>query len=361
MAHDEKLILLVIAAFAGGAGLTAVLRRVAIHRGITDHPSEIKRHDAATPYLGGVAIALCVVAGSSFLPGWRAEALVIVAAALLVACVGLIDDIRTLGPLPRVVVEILAASIVFAAGARVNLGGDVVDYVLTVTWIVVLTNAFNLLDNMDGCAGLIATATATALAVAALLEGQVLVGGLAVVVAGACAGFFVHNWHPVRPAKIFMGDAGSLFLGFMLSTIALKLRFPSSRLDGVVAVILLAAPALFDTTLVVISRVRADRPILSGGTDHTSHRLRMLGMAKPLVPVALAGATAFCGALGILVGRGFVPAGAVLGTLVPAGAVLLWASLRLPVYALEGDSERRSLVTSVTGPGPVPALSAEAL
>jgi UDP-GlcNAc:undecaprenyl-phosphate GlcNAc-1-phosphate transferase len=359
VAHDQKLIVLVVAAFLGAALLTAVVRRVAIRLAITDRPSDIKQHGSATPYLGGVAIALSVLAGSSFLPGWKAEALVILAAAILVACVGLIDDLRSLGPLPRVAVEVVAASIVFFAGARVNLGGDVIDYLLTVTWLVVLTNAFNLLDNMDGCAGLIATVTAAGLAVAALMQGQVLVGGLAVVVAGTCVGFLVHNWHPVRPARIFMGDAGSLFLGFLLSTIALKLRFPGSRFSGIAAVVLLATPALFDTSLVVISRLRARRQVLLGGTDHTSHRLRAMGVAQPVVPLVLATATVVCVTLGILVGREVVPAGLILGLVVPAASLLLWVFLRVPIYSValpagEPEPER------VTGPGPVPVLTAEA-
>ena len=358
MANDWRLLALVVGTFCGVVLLTPVLRRLALDRGITDRPAHNKFHETATPYLGGVAIAACVLAGSSFLPHWKLEALVILIAALLVACVGLIDDMRTLGPLPRVAVEFVAASIVFFAGARVDLGGDVVSYILTVGWLVVLTNAFNLLDNMDGCAGVVATVTATALAVAALLQCQVLVGGLAVLVAGTCVGFLVHNWHPARPARIFMGDAGSLFLGFLLSTIALKLRFPGSRFSGVVAVILLAAPALFDTTLVVLSRVRARRQILLGGTDHTSHRLRIMGVSPAVVPVVLATATGICVTLGILVGRELVPAGIVLGPLVPVAALLLWLFLRVPVYAT-ATPELDVPPGHVKGPGPIPELSGE--
>ncbi len=347
MPTDWRMFFVMVAAFVAAAGLTPLLRTVALKHGITDRPSEAKFHQKATPYLGGVAIAACVLVASTFLPQWKMEALVILAAALMVACVGLIDDVRTLGPLPRIGVEMVAATIVFVAGARVNIGNDVVDYLLTVVWLVVLTNAFNLLDNMDGCAGLMATVTAAALASAALLEGQVLVGGLAVVVAGTCVGFLVHNWHP---ARIFMGDAGSLFLGFLLATIALKLRFPGSRASGVAAVVLLAAPALFDTTLVVLSRIRAHRPILIGGTDHTSHRLRYLGVQQRLVPFALASATTVCVALGILVGREVVPVAAVVAPLAPACVVLLWALLRVAVYDGESLPEVVVAPAGTTGP-----------
>ena len=130
---------------------------------------------------------------------------------------GLFDDIRTVRPSMRLLVEASAATAAAAAGAHVQLFGGPLDYVITVVWIVVITNSFNLLDNMDAAAGSIATVIASALAVTALLEGQRLVGGMAVVVAAACLAFLLYNWHP---ARIFMGDAGSLFLGFVLAVIA---------------------------------------------------------------------------------------------------------------------------------------------
>ncbi|MGI8755004.1 MAG: glycosyltransferase family 4 protein [Acidimicrobiales bacterium] len=339
MQPDPRLLLITAVTFGGAALLTPVARRVAVRRGITDRPGENKGHTVATPYLGGVAIAICVLAGSTLLPQWKAEAVVLVAAALLVGTIGLVDDLRTLGPLPRVAVEVVAASIVFAAGAQAQLGGPVVNYLVTVGWLVVMTNAFNLLDNMDGCAGIVAAVTATGLAVAALLEGQVLVGGLAVVVAAASVGFLLHNWHP---ARIFMGDAGSLFLGFLLSAIALKLRFPGSHFSSIAAVILLAGLALFDTTLVVLSRVMAHRPIQIGGVDHTSHRLQRLGMTPPLVALVLALGTGVFVTLGILVGRDLIPPMGVLPPVAVVAVVGWFLLLRVRVYdepatALEGD------------------------
>lgn len=331
MQLDPKLLLIIAMTFGGAALLTPVARRVAIRRDITDHPSASKAHAVATPYLGGVAIAICVLAGSSLLPQWKAEAVVLVCAALLVGAIGLIDDMRNLGPAPRLAVEVVAASIVFASGARAQIGGPVIDYVLTVGWLVVMTNAFNLLDNMDGCAGLIAAVTATGLAIAALLQDQVLVGGLAVVVAATCVGFLLHNWHP---ARIFMGDAGSLFLGFLLSAIALKLRFPGSHLSSITAVILLAGPALFDTTLVVVSRVRARRPIATGGVDHTSHRLGRLGLSPPTVALVLAAGTCVCVALGLLVGRDLVPPMAAVPPVAVVAMVGWFLLLRMSVYDL---------------------------
>src|SRR4051812_41101301 len=251
-----SLVVLGVSSFVVAAALTPVARAVAMRFGVTDRPGEGKLHSAVTPYLGGVAILVATLGVSTVLPQWWAEGLGIVVGATVVGVVGLVDDMRTLGPGPRVFMEAVAATAAFLTGARVHLVNDPVDWALTVVWLVLLTNSFNLLDNMDGAAALIGTVSAVAIAVCAALGGQVLVAGLAVAVAGACAGFLLYNWHP---ARIFMGDAGSLFLGFLLASLALKLRFPAGHRAGLVAVALVAAPAIFDTTLVVISRRRAGR------------------------------------------------------------------------------------------------------
>jgi UDP-GlcNAc:undecaprenyl-phosphate/decaprenyl-phosphate GlcNAc-1-phosphate transferase len=154
---------------------------------------------------------------------------------VIVAFTGLVDDLRNLDPAPRLAAETVAAGIVAAAGVRVQLFGGPVDLILTIVWIVVLTNSFNLLDNMDGAAGAIGAITAGAITIAAALAGQFVVSGLGAIVAGACLGFLPYNWHP---AKIFMGDAGSLFLGYVLSVLAIALRFNTGRFAGVVAVML---------------------------------------------------------------------------------------------------------------------------
>ncbi len=334
-------------AIAGGVAfvivalLVPVARRYALRNGITDNPAPGKAHASPTPYLGGVAIALGAVACSLVLPGWQSQAAVILAAAALVAVTGLFDDVRTVRPSMRLLVEASAATAAAAAGAHVQLFGGPLDYVITVVWIVVITNSFNLLDNMDAAAGSIATVIASALAVTALLEGQRLVGGMAVVVAAACLAFLLYNWHP---ARIFMGDAGSLFLGFVLAVIALKLRTPVPHGASIVAVVLLVGPAVFDTTLVVISRVSHGRPIYIGGTDHTSHRLLLLGIPRVGVTAVLIGGTAASCTLGVLVAEGELsPWVAVPVALVPALAALAFL-LRMGVYSDDGRGRHQLVV-----------------
>lgn len=304
-------------------------RRGALRLNVTDRPGPGKAHKLPTPYLGGVAVAAAVLFGAAAVGGWQGDAAAIVAAALLVACIGLVDDVRTTRPSVRIVVEVVASIVAFAAGARVEVFGGLGDLALTVAWLVVLTNAYNLLDNMDACASLILGTSAAALVVAAGLNEQVLVATLAVAVVGAASGFVVYNWHP---ARIFLGDAGSLFLGFLVSAIALKLRFPVAQGAGVVAVALVAGPALFDTTLVVISRLVAGRTIFVGGTDHTSHRLAALGLTNRQVAVLLAAVSAGCGVAGVAVGRGLVPPRLVVGPGALLATVLMVALLRMPVY-----------------------------
>ena len=318
-------------AFVVASGAVPVARRVALKYDITDQPADRKVHTVPTPYLGGVVFALCA-ALAPFLGGWTAEAAIIVAGGALVMVVGLIDDVRTLTLAPRLLVETAAALLAAAAGARISLFDNPLDWALTVLWLVVITNAFNLLDNMDGVAGLIATTTAGALLIAAALEGQYLVGALAAVMAGACLGFLRHNWHP---ARIFMGDAGSLFLGYMLAVIALKLRFPVPESSSVPAVLMLMGPAVFDTTLVVIARVGAGRPLLRGGTDHTSHRLLRLGLSPQAVAFVLTGGCALSTGLGVLVGRGALSPEHTFVPLVIVGVGMLVLLLRVPVYSNE--------------------------
>ncbi len=309
---------------------TPYARRYALVRGITDKPAPGKAHRHPTPYLGGVAIAVGAVIAGLSVNGWSKGSFAIAAGAMLMACVGLLDDLRNLRVAPRLIAEVAAASAAAAAGARVDLLHNGGDWVLTVLWIVVISNSFNLLDNMDGAAGAIGGVTALGLAVAAAVEGQVLVGGLASVVAGACLGFLFYNRHP---ARIFMGDAGSLFLGYLLAVEALQLRFPVDRLDGLIAVLLLSGVALFDTTLVVLSRVLARRPISVGGTDHLSHRLRLTGLPVRFVAPVLALLTALSCGLAVTIGQGVLSHWAALPVPVLA-ALLLVPLLRLRVYEM---------------------------
>lgn len=285
--------------------LSIVLRRVALSTGFVDRPGPAKLRSHEVPYLGGVAIAVAALVVWPIEPDLPAQVAVVGLAAVGILLVGLVDDARNLGPLPRIGAECAAAGIVVLAGVRAEpFGNPVLDVALTIVWIVGVTNALNLLDNMDGLAAGVAGAVAAGVFVLAAILGQDWVAIASLALAGACCGFLVHNW---RPASIYMGDAGSLFLGFVLSIVVLDLRpdvvEPRSLL---VPVLFLSLPVL-DTALVSCARIRRGSSVLDGGTDHVSHRLVALGLPPPIAVAVLVGAQAVLSALAVAYGAAGIP------------------------------------------------------
>jgi UDP-N-acetylmuramyl pentapeptide phosphotransferase/UDP-N-acetylglucosamine-1-phosphate transferase len=285
------------------------LKRLAVQWGLTDCPGGHKAHARPTPYLGGIAIALATVVPTVAVVGPGDQRLTaMLLAGMAVALLGLIDDISSLTTVTRLVVETVAASGVVFSGAQLTVTGGWPDGPITVMWIVVMTNSFNLLDNMDGSLGAVTAVTAAFLAVTAFLLAQPALGLLLVILTGAALGFLPHNW---PPAKMFMGDTGSLFIGFVLTCSAVVLVMGQGT-DTVAAGLLLPTfVATVDTGVVFISRMRAGRSPLSGGTDHVSHRLRRLGLDTPLAAVTLGLMAALAGALCTAMTLGWVPSFAV--------------------------------------------------
>jgi UDP-GlcNAc:undecaprenyl-phosphate/decaprenyl-phosphate GlcNAc-1-phosphate transferase len=320
-----------VVAFALVGISTEFVRRLAIQLALTDRPGRRKSHRRPTPYLGGVVIVAGVLVPTLLaVGGGDARLRVVLAAAGAVALLGLVDDVRPLPPYPRLAVEAVAAAAVVGAGGRVNVFGNPLDYVVPVLWIVVITNSFNLLDNMDGAAAGVACVTGAALAVPAMMVGQRGVAVLLVALSCGCAGFLPHNW---TPARIFMGDAGSLFLGFVISASALLIFAPPGRDVIVAGPLLVTFVATVDTCVVLVSRHRAGRPLMLGGTDHVSHRLRRLGLSTWQVALALSGAAAITCLAVIPVVRGWVPAPVPLALGAGLGALLVWLLQKVPVYA----------------------------
>lgn len=319
-------------AFALALALVPVARRVALDRGLVDRPAPNKAHESPTPYLGGVAIAAAVApaaaAASAVSAAW-VEGLVVTAGAGVIGALGLVDDARGVTVIRRLAIEALVASAAFLAGVRVELVNDPVDLGLTVIWFVVIANAVNLLDNIDGVAASVAAISGGAVAVACVLQEQWPVAALAAAVAGGCLGFLVYNWHP---ASIFMGDAGSLLVGFLLAAVTLEMDTRVGSGASLVAAALIVSVPLFDTTLVVISRIWAHRSVLVGATDHTAHRLLRVGLGHRAVVAVLAGGTAVTAVVGAAVALDVLPPwpSAVAGAVI-AGAGLV-AGLRLPCH-----------------------------
>ncbi|MEV1168849.1 MraY family glycosyltransferase [Nonomuraea sp. NPDC049784] len=287
------------------ASVAIPLKRLALRWGLTDRPGGHKSHARPTPYLGGIAILLATVlttAAATGLADWRLTAMLLAGSA--VAMLGLIDDVGSLPAVTRLVVETVVTAAVVLAGIRLTVTGGWPDIPITVIWIVLVTNSFNLLDNMDGSLGAVSTVTAAFLSAMAFLQARPALGIFLVVLAGAALGFLVHNW---PPARMFMGDSGSLFIGFTLTCSAVVLVTGQGP-DAVAGGLLLSTfVATVDTGVVVLARMRAGRSPLAGGTDHVSHRLRKLGLDARLAAVVMGLVAALACALCMAMMFGRVP------------------------------------------------------
>ena len=280
----------IAALFVGAFLISVVGVRVSIsvagRLGAVDAPDmERKQQEVPIPRLGGVAVALAFLIAtlvvSQFLPmvsGWIA--LSIVGPALLVAVIGLIDDTRHLSPWIRMGVQALAALLAFALGTRIEVFGLTwLNVVVFVLWVIVIINGINLLDNSDGLAASTVAVAGAGAAAISIYAGQELVSLLAISLVGVSVGFLWHNWYP---ARVYLGDSGAYFLGFIVAVLAVRLRPESSppTLAALAAVLLLALP-IADTAFVVVRRVSAGIHPFTAGRDHLSHTLQRRGLSVP--------------------------------------------------------------------------------
>jgi UDP-GlcNAc:undecaprenyl-phosphate GlcNAc-1-phosphate transferase len=263
-----------------GLILTLIARAVSPRVGLVAAPRQDRWHQESTPMLGGVAIYVAFVIGFLVFAPRLPGAYAVLAAATLLFFTGLVDDVVHIKPYTKLVVQLIAAATAVYSGLHLPW----VDYqwindVLTIFWLVGITNAINLLDNMDGLAGGISLISSLFLGITLLLNGQTSAAILPALLGGAVLGFLIFNF---KPASIFMGDSGSMFLGFMLAGTALLAstgRFRSLTSVLLTPVLILTIP-IFDTCFVSISRRLSGRPISRGGRDHTSHRLVALGISE---------------------------------------------------------------------------------
>lgn len=256
---------------------TPQIRRLAQNLGFFDKPEGRKVQDQSIPLLGGLAIiaGMLLAVTLAFYVYYgripRPVAGVLIASGI-VAGVGLIDDRLQLPAWVKLTGQLCGSIILIYFGIHVQLQVPmVVNYAITIFWLAGISNAINFLDNMDGLSAGISAVAASFILLLAIVEGQFLVAALAAAMLGSCLGFLRYNFYP---AEIYMGDAGSLFLGFMLAVLAMQLRFPenSNLVTWMVPVFILGLP-VFDMVLVVISRVRRGESPNTPGHDHVSHRL----------------------------------------------------------------------------------------
>jgi UDP-GlcNAc:undecaprenyl-phosphate GlcNAc-1-phosphate transferase len=259
---------------------TPWVRRAAIWFGFVDAPAQRKLHSAPMPLMGGVAIfAGAIIAVAIFAGELPRQVTAVLLSSSVVALVGLIDDRRNLPAWAKMAGQFVGFAILAYWGVRVRLPLPLwLNYAVTFVWLAGISNAINFLDNMDGLSAGVSGVAAAFILLMGIQNDQILVSALAAAVLGACLGFLRYNF---KPAQIFMGDVGALFLGFLLAVLALQLRFPENSpfVTWMVPVFILGLP-IFDTTLVTISRLRRGVSPNTAGKDHTSHRLVALGFSQ---------------------------------------------------------------------------------
>ena len=280
---------------------TPWIRRLAIQIGFVDEPAKRKNHSTPMPMMGGVAIfggaIVAVLLFSSQLPDSVVGVLI---ALSVVALVGLLDDRYNLPAWAKLGGQFVGFLVLAVYDIRVHLPvPELVNYVITFIWLAGISNAINFLDNMDGLSAGISGVSAAFILLLGLQNEQILVSAMAAAVLGACIGFLRFNF---KPAQIFMGDAGSLFLGFVLALLSLQLRFPENVafVTWMVPVFILGLP-VFDMTLVIISRVRRGVSPNTPGQDHTSHRLAALGFSQREAVLILYLVSGAMGLIGIFI------------------------------------------------------------
>jgi UDP-GlcNAc:undecaprenyl-phosphate GlcNAc-1-phosphate transferase len=294
--------------------LTPLMRKIALATDVVDKPNTAhKSHKQPGPYLGGVAIiiGIIVVAYSTSLISnftvntfWLATS--VLAPALVLGLIGLWDDMKNLPPLPRFVAQTIAgiftAFILIATDNVGNpTGSKIFDTAITIFWVVGICNSINFFDNLDGGAAGTVAVSSTALAFLALNGDQYLIAALATVTAGATMGFLIWN---KSPARIYMGDAGALFLGVLLATLTIRLHPHSdTQLGSYFTPIFLLAVPILDTSVAVLSRLKRNISPFQGGQDHLSHRLIRAGLSRRKASVTLWSLSGLFGLVAIVISR----------------------------------------------------------
>ncbi len=311
-----------LSAFALTGLLTWPVRALAIRLGAMDSPNIARKMQAEpVPYLGGVAISLgiTIITFAAVFVGGNASgenngqlkdlALTVLLPALVLGAMGLFDDLRSLSPWPRLIMQtVVGSAVAFVIVENGTIGtpfgdgsagasGSWINTVVTIFWIVGICNSINFFDNLDGAASGAVAIAALGVFVIAFDRGQELVSALSIVTAGATIGFLMWN---KSPAKIYMGDAGALFLGIIISVATIRLNpgITPSWQSLAIPIMLLAVP-LLDTCVAVFSRLARGLSPLTGGKDHLSHRLVRAGLSRPKAAISLWSASGVCASMAV--------------------------------------------------------------
>jgi len=308
--------------------LTPFVKRLAIRLDYLDHPKDHKVHAHSMPLLGGISIfaafVITVITKDQLISYPHIKAMLIGATILLV--IGLVDDKMGMMPNIKLLGQFLAAMVLIKAGLRIEfIKHYYLSVIVTYIWIIGITNSFNLLDNMNGLSAGIAGIAASFFGVISYLNGQPIVSVISFAVAGSAFGFLRHNF---PKASLFMGDSGSLVLGYLLATLAILGNWKTYILTTslMIPILILGYP-IFDTALVSIVRILERRSIFQGGKDHSSHRLALLGFKRYRAVLIIYVICIFLGATAVAVTKVHWTIGIVLG--IVASVVMLALGIRL--------------------------------
>jgi UDP-GlcNAc:undecaprenyl-phosphate GlcNAc-1-phosphate transferase len=279
-------------------GLTPLFRKIALRTNFVDSPTgQLKRHTAPVPYLGGLAVyfafLLTLFGAIIFLsPADTPKILAVIFGGTIMALLGLVDDLFFLKPGLKFLVQFVAAACLLVFGLHIKfIFNPWLDCIVTLFWVVGVTNALNLIDIMDGLAGGVTVLAALAFVFVPLGGEPNYVNLVAAALAGSALGFLPFNY---QPARIYLGDSGALFIGFVLASVAMGESYTQTNVVSLAAPILILGVPLYDTILVMFLRFLKGKSMFQGSHDHLALRLRFLGMTVKQVVHSLWGLTAFC-------------------------------------------------------------------
>lgn len=266
--------------FALSLCITPLVRQIALRYNLISKPKADRWHKAPIALLGGIAIFVSFIIPYLIYQSLSREIIGILIGAAILFFWGLYDDIFNVSPQVKLLGQIIAGCTAILAGVKFNLTPfDALNVIITLFWIVAVTNAFNLIDNIDGLSCGVAFIASLVIFLSSLLRNDPLISVFVVILSGATLGFLPYNF---KPAKIFMGDSGSMFLGYSLSAIVIlsSTRHITNLLSTLVVPVLILTVPIFDTALVSLMRNIHGRSLFQGGKDHTSHRLVSLGLSE---------------------------------------------------------------------------------
>jgi UDP-GlcNAc:undecaprenyl-phosphate GlcNAc-1-phosphate transferase len=312
-------------------------RRAALLFNVVDRPDgRLKRQAEPVPYFGGIAVYLAFLISLALTFEFRQEVLGLVLGGTLMVLLGLIDDFGVLSPWPKLIGQLIAVFVLIRSGIRIEIAAlpDWLDLLLTVVWMVGIINALNIIDVMDGLAGGVGVIACVGLFVVAVLNQDTMVAVMLAALAGSFVGFLRYNFHP---ASIYMGDAGSLFLGFMLGALAMIGKYTAVNPAALMAPVLILGVPVFDTLFVMYVRWLRGIPVFLGSHDHFALRLRQWPLTVPQIVGLSYGVAFLLGGVALLVM--FVSTKTALGLIGTTTALAVLAAAWLKRIDMEKGSD----------------------